>query len=295
MGTAELLVDICVVIGLSWTLCRAFASRPFPRVAVTNYRGVKLNPLLGLALGLPAIGVLAWNLASRALAGAWEGRFWQYVAVLSGASIILAAGTLDDLSHGRARGLRGHLRAALRGEFTTGQLKVAAGVGAGLLVVLGLPARSAGIMVAGVVLIAGAANIWNGLDVAPGRAGRPFLVLAALLPFVGGTSAPQAFIFLLFFAALPAVRADLHERGTLGDGGSNLLGFAVGAACYGALDDAGVLIAAGIALALNLVAETVSFSSLIRRNSLLRWFDRLGTSGEWRRFSTERARRTHRL
>jgi hypothetical protein len=49
-----------------------------------------------------------------------------------------------------------------------------------------------------------------------------------------------------------------------------------GMAVYDALPDAWVAVAAGVAVVLNVVAETVSFSRVIERTPPLRWFDGLG-------------------
>jgi hypothetical protein len=62
----------------------------------------------------------------------------------------------------------------------------------------------------------------------------------------------------------------------LGDAGANLLGFTVGVALYGALTDAQVVAAAAVAVALNVVADTVTLSRVIDAMPPLRWFDRIG-------------------
>jgi len=66
------------------------------------------------------------------------------------------------------------------------------------------------------------------------------------------------------------------ERAVLGDGGSNLLGFAAGLGMYLVLADAGVWLAAGSAVVLNVLADTVTLSRLIEGTPPLRWFDTLG-------------------
>lgn len=291
MTLADLLIYVVVTALLSWGCGLALTRRPFPSIARPNYRGVNLNPLLGLVVALSTGWVVAWSLVARAVGGRWEPRFGQYVWVLLAGLVVLAAGTLDDLSTSSVRGLRGHMESAFRGRPTTGALKVVAGLVAGVLVVTGLPHRSAVAMIFGVVVVAGSANIWNDLDVAPGRAGKWFLIPAVVLPFVGATSVPQVVIFVVLFGEAAVLGLDLRERGMLGDAGANFLGFAVGAALYGTLDDAGVLVAALVVVALNLVAETVSFSRIIEGFPPLLWLDRLGTTSERRSFSVNRPER----
>ena len=62
----------------------------------------------------------------------------------------------------------------------------------------------------------------------------------------------------------------------LGDSGANLLGFAAGLALYDVLPDPWVAVAGAVAVALNVVADTVSFSRVIEATPPLRWLDGLG-------------------
>lgn len=289
MTPADLLIYVVVTALLAWGCARALTRRPFPGIARPNYRGVNLNPVLGFVVASAAAWVIAWSLVARAMGDRWEARFGQYVWVLAAGLLVLAAGAVDDLSTSSVRGLRGHLTSTLRGRPTTGTLKVGAGLCAGLLVILGLPDRPLLVLICGVIVVAGSMNIWNDLDVAPGRAGKWFLIPALLLPFVGATSVPQVIIFVVLFGEAAVLGSDLRERGMLGDSGANFLGFCVGAALYGTLGDPGVLAAAVLVVALNLLAETVGFSRVIESFPPLRWFDLIGSTTERRSFSANRA------
>lgn len=288
MSFTDVVVYVGVSAFLSWGLGRALTLAPMKRLARPNYKGVNLNPTLGLAVAASALGVVIWSLGARALAGRWEDRFDVYLWVLGACVLVLAAGFLDDLAEGGARGLKGHLESALRGRPTTGLVKVVAALIAGVLVVTGLPSRQWWVMGAGVVLMAGCANVWNDLDVAPGRAGRTFVYFALVIPFVSATSVPQALMFVLLAAELPALRYDLLEKGMLGDAGANLLGFVVGMGLYAVLPPLWVVVAGLVVIVLNLIGETVTFSKIIASAPPLRWFDQLGTSAEWRSFSANR-------
>ena len=79
--------------------------------------------------------------------------------------------------------------------------------------------------------------------------------------------------------AVAVLQFDLRESAMLGDGGANLLGFAAGIALYDVLPDPWVAVAAGVAVVLNVLAETVSFSRVIERTPQLRWVDGLGRRG----------------
>jgi hypothetical protein len=194
---------------------------------------------------------------------------------LAGLGLVLAAGLVDDLVPVGPRGLRNHLRALAAGRMTTGILKALVTAGAAAIVVAVQPERPAWTRVAGVVLLAASANVWNGLDVRPGRALKAFLLPAVAFALVGEVANAPAVLGLLAATAI-ALPVDLLERAMLGDGGANLLGFAAGLAVYDVAADAWVAVAAAAAVGLNVVADTVSFSRVIDRTPPLRFLDGIG-------------------
>jgi UDP-N-acetylmuramyl pentapeptide phosphotransferase/UDP-N-acetylglucosamine-1-phosphate transferase len=62
----------------------------------------------------------------------------------------------------------------------------------------------------------------------------------------------------------------------LGDGGSNLLGFTAGLGLVLVLPGWGVWVAAGVAVVLNVLADTVTLSRMNEAAPPLRWYDALG-------------------
>ena len=84
--------------------------------------------------------------------------------------LVFAAGLVDDLAPAGPRGLRNHLRALAAGQVSTGIVKLIVVVAAAVVAIALQPGGSGGVRVAGVVLVAACANVWNGLDVRPGRA-----------------------------------------------------------------------------------------------------------------------------
>lgn len=238
------------------------------RLTVENYRGRRVPRVLGI--GLAAVGVLG------TLSSAWAGfdidrRQWGAAA---GSLLMFGAGLVDDLHPMGPRGLRNHFRELAAGRMTTGILKVLVAVASAVVVVALLGRGSAPIRVAAVVLVASSPNVWNGLDVRPGRALKAFLLVVTVPALLGST--PLGFVLSLCVAAVVALVADLREWGMLGDSGSNLLGFAVGVQLAAALPEWSMWPAAALAVALNVVADTVTFSRVIEAVPPLRWFDRLG-------------------
>jgi hypothetical protein len=129
--------------------------------------------------------------------------------------------------------------------------------------------------IAAVIVIAGCTNVWNGLDVRPGRALKWFLLVvgvsvAARLRFDVGSAAG---VWIASGVALPI---DLRERAMLGDAGANLLGFTVGLQLAATLPPSALLPAAIVAIALNVVADTLTFSRAIAAVPPIRWFDQVG-------------------
>lgn len=242
------------------------------RLRIDNYRGVPVPRSLGLALAAVAVLWTAGVASVRDVGAPGWG-------ALVGCLLVFAAGFLDDLVGAGPRGVRNHARALADGRVTTGLLKAVVAVGAAAVMVALEPARPVTVRLAGIVLIAGSANVWNGLDVRPGRALKAFLPAALAFLLFGELWLAPAVLGLLV-AALVVLPLDLGERAMLGDGGANLLGFAAGLGLYLVLPGWGVVVAAALAVALNVMAETVTLSRTIDAVAPLRWVDRLGRRPE---------------
>lgn len=238
------------------------------RWMVENYRGRRVARVLWVPILVLAVG---WTVGAAALADVGSAGW----GALAGVLLVGAAGLVDDLVPIGPRGLRGHLHELLEGHMTTGVLKVLVGVGSAVVVVALQPSREGWVSVAGVLLVAACTNVWNGLDVRPGRALKAFLPVALVFVLLGDHADAPAVVGMLVAAVL-ALPADLRERAMLGDAGSNPLGFAAGVGLYAALPDLGVLVAAAAAVGLNVLADTVTLSRAIEAIPPLRWVDRLG-------------------
>lgn len=234
------------------------------RLRVENFRGRRVPRVLGIGLATGGTIVLA---AVGVPASEWLR--W------SGAVLVGAAGLVDDLSPEGPRGLRGHLRALVGGRVTTGVVKAVVIAAAAIVVVASSPRGGALDRLASVILISGTANVLNGLDVRPGRALKAFLVGGAILLAVEGAGVAATTAAVLPFA-LAFVVLDLRERAMLGDAGANLVGFVLGVGVWSATPEGWTWVIAALVVWLNVVAETVTFSSVIRRVPPLRWFDALG-------------------
>lgn len=273
----------------------------------TNFHGATVSLRGGVAMAGAAVASAA---VASALSDQPRAALGGVVASLGGG----LAGYIDDVDQGAhdggkvAKGLKGHLGALAHGQVTTGVIKIA-GIGASALAasaLVGSKATSvsgkAADLALNTVLIAGAANLANLLDLRPGRALKAtvlvatplsyFSCAAAKTPASGASGAPSAkpvspaspasaqrlLASGLNAAAITALVEDLQETTMLGDTGANAAGALLGTSL--AANDSWKLrlgTALGV-VGLILASEKVSFSKVIAANPALNWLDQL-----WRR------------
>lgn len=239
------------------------------RLRVRNYRGAELPAVLGLVVGLAgALSALAVGLLRDAgiAPSGW--------VASAGAALVVGAGLVDDLTARGPRGIRAHVRSLVSGRVTSGIVKFVVIAGCSAVAVAAVPARTGIARVAGVVLVAGAANLWNGLDVRPGRALKFFY--PAGLSILAATWSQLPFVPGVVLGAVLVLPWDVGERAMLGDAGANLLGFTAGFGLFEALHGGALVAAAALAILANALAETVTLSRIIDAVPPLRWYDRLG-------------------
>jgi UDP-GlcNAc:undecaprenyl-phosphate GlcNAc-1-phosphate transferase len=199
---------------------------------------------------------------------------------------VLALGLVDDALgerstvepvNGRAapRGWRGHGRALLHGEISTGTLKAVGSLGLALLAMSWLSLSDGRWLLAAAVLVL-ATNVFNLLDLRPGRSSKAFVLLGLGLGLGSGEARPLWALGLFVAPALVAGIYDLRERAMIGDTGANLLGALAGLWLVLALSGTGQLVALALLLAITVYGELRSISTLVERTPLLRRLDCLG-------------------
>ena len=198
---------------------------------------------------------------------------------------VLALGLIDDTlapvapSDGdgaRAeRGWRGHGAALLEGRLSTGVLKAVGSLGLALLSMsyMGLSNQRWLLAVAVLVL---ATNVFNLLDLRPGRSTKAFVLLGAGLTVGAGELRPLWALGLFAAPALVAGGYDLRERAMLGDTGANLLGALAGLWLVMTLSGPGQLVALVLLAAITVYGELRSISALVERTPGLRELDSWG-------------------
>jgi UDP-GlcNAc:undecaprenyl-phosphate GlcNAc-1-phosphate transferase len=179
-------------------------------------------------------------------------------------------GLLDDLLDKPARGWGGHLGALRHGEISTGLLKAGGTAALAGFVLLGQPR-----WLLAVPLIALTTNLFNLLDLRPGRAWKVFLVLGLALVATGRVE-PLRQIGPWVAPLVLLGLWDLRERTMLGDTGANVLGAMAGLWIVVSVGATGEWIALAVVLALNVFGEVRSISKTIEAVPALRWLDGLG-------------------
>lgn len=189
-------------------------------------------------------------------------------------------GLLDDaLGRGAvadtARGWRGHARAVLSGRFSTGAVKAAGSLALAAYAVSGRGAEGLE-YVADLALLLLATNMFNLLDLRPGRVEKALAALLAGLCLGAWTAEPLELLGVFVGPVLVGAAFTLRERAMLGDSGSNLAGALAGISLLVTLGDTGRLVALGVVLALTVYGEFRSISQTIESVPPLRWLDSLG-------------------
>jgi hypothetical protein len=230
-----------------------------------NYRGESIACPLGLLI--PSAALVA--LIPLALLAGLAGSDTLAIAGMYFVLPVAALGLADDAYSGPERGWRGHGAEALRGGFGTGALKAAGTLG------LALGDDVARFLLAAGVLVL-ATNLFNLLDLRPGRSVKAFALLGAALTL--GSLDTDALLDLGIWVGpiLVAGVYDLRERGMLGDTGSNVVGAVAGIWLVLTLDVTGLAVAAATLLALTLYGELRSINRAVERAPGLRHLDSLG-------------------
>lgn len=244
-----------------------------------NWRGSSpAFPLgaLAIAASLIALAPLA-VLDDRADLDLLEPGLQRWAAYVIGVAML---GLLDDmLGRGHAgdtaRGWRGHARAVLGGRLSTGAIKAAGAFGLAAFAVSGLGREWPGYL-ADLALLLLVTNLFNLLDLRPGRVEKALVLLLAGVCIGAATAYPVELLGVFIGPVLVGAALTLRERAMLGDAGANLAGAIAGVALIVALGTDARLIALAVVAALTVYGEFRSISAAIERIGPLRWLDRIG-------------------
>jgi UDP-GlcNAc:undecaprenyl-phosphate GlcNAc-1-phosphate transferase len=184
-------------------------------------------------------------------------------------------GLVDDALGGEPRGWRGHGRALLGGQLSTGALKAGGSLGLALYAIGYEGLSTTRWLLASAVLVL-ATNVFNLLDLRPGRATKALVLLGAGLTIGAASVRPLWALGLFLGPALVAGVYDLRERAMLGDTGANLIGALAGLWLVLTLSEVGQAVALVALFVITVYGELRSISKLVERMPLLRGLDSWG-------------------
>ena len=288
MQSLPLVVSLIVAALVGGPLVRSLRDSGLVR---ENYRGVALPFPIGVVIPVAALVALIPLALLQELADLDVFKPGAYPAVtyVIGVSLL---GLLDDFvgsglfrsqvagrrsQEGSAppRGWRGHLGATFSGGFSTGAAKAAGSLGLALFALSG-QGRSAGEYLLGAGVLVLATNLFNLLDLRPGRSAKALVLLGAALT-LGSLEVDGLWTVGLFVGpVLVLLPLDLRERGMLGDTGSNAIGAVAGLWLIATLDTTGQAIALAVMAVMTAYGEFRSISGFIERTPGLRHLDSLG-------------------
>jgi UDP-GlcNAc:undecaprenyl-phosphate/decaprenyl-phosphate GlcNAc-1-phosphate transferase len=244
-----------------------------------NFRGRSVAYPAGavlIAVSLVALAPLAL-LDDRADLDLLDPELRRWSTYVLGVALL---GLLDDLLGrgpvaGTPRGWRGHAHVVLEGRFSTGAIKAVGSLALAAYAVSGRGRESFDYL-ADLALLLLTTNLFNLLDLRPGRVEKVFAALLAAVCLGSWTTEPIELLGLFIGPVLVGAWFTLRERAMLGDVGSNLVGALAGVSLLVTLDDPARLIALGIVAALNAYGEFRSMNATIEAVPLLRHLDSLG-------------------
>lgn len=282
MHALPLAIAFVVALFVAPVLLRGLAEAGFVR---SNYAGREVPVPSGILIPLAAFVALGVSapldrlVDDSILGGAGLAGVMIYiigVCLLGAIDDLLGTPVIEGgLGRQDPRGVRGHIKATFGGGFSTGAVKA---IGS-----LGLAAFAMGLIVPGdleyllaIALVVVTTNLFNLLDLRPGRALKVFFVLAVGL-CLGAWTLEPVWITGVFLGSLPVLFFyDLGERGMLGDTGSNAIGAIAGVWMVLTLSTTAQAVALAVVLLITLYGEFRSISQLIDRTPVLRFVDQLG-------------------
>jgi UDP-GlcNAc:undecaprenyl-phosphate GlcNAc-1-phosphate transferase len=275
-GASLILAAALGVVGgaVGWLLLRDTFAKPL--FARTNVRGADVPVAVGVLLPVVLVGAASLLVLAESadVVEVATGSLLTTVLAATGFGLL---GLLDDLAgDGSSRGFGGHLQALAQLRLTTGAVKLFGGGAVAVLVASTVSDQRPARLLADAALIALSANLANLLDRAPGRVAKAAFVSAVPVALLAGVDGRLSGPVVVLATLAALVVPDVRERLMLGDTGANVLGATLGLAVVLVAAPSTRSIVLAVVLALNLLSERVSFSSVIARTPPLRALDRLG-------------------
>jgi UDP-GlcNAc:undecaprenyl-phosphate/decaprenyl-phosphate GlcNAc-1-phosphate transferase len=239
-----------------------------------NYIGRRIPVSFGISIML-ALCVLLFSIAKLFAPLRHNINFF---CISTGVFFML--GLIDDWVGDKSiKGLKGHFKAAISGRITTGFVKAVGGLCCALACGWKLnPGNLYSAILSGLA-IALFANLFNLLDLRPGRSAACFLVFASLLlaftPQAAEYRPGTVCLAATALVTIPVYLLDSRALVMMGDAGSNLLGAALGISVV-ALHSLPLTVGSlAMLIVAHAAAERKSFTAIIAASPILTRIDRL--------------------
>ncbi len=239
-----------------------------------NYRDVKIVNASGLLIFLVTILIFGFQLLF--IFPSLKIYFWKVYPLLlliAGASFL---GLFDDLFGSREYlGFKGHFKALIQKKITSGLVKAVGGIILAFAVV-SLISVGFSMIILNAIIIALSMNLFNLLDLRPGRALKYFIFLMTILLIFSINSFYWSFLAIIVGPIIILLFLDLREVSLLGDAGANTIGSIFGFILVVNFSINVKIMALIFLIGFHIFTEFYSFTELVRNNRLLNWFDLLG-------------------
>jgi UDP-N-acetylmuramyl pentapeptide phosphotransferase/UDP-N-acetylglucosamine-1-phosphate transferase len=280
-------ISLIIAAGVVSPVCRSLVELGLTQ---KNYRGTPVAFPAGIAILIAAfVALVPLSLIQELADGnVFKPGLETALIYVTGVSLL---GLLDDLigsgvlaRRGEGvgggapplpRGWRGHARAIASGRLSTGVLKAVGSLGLALYV-LRDSGRTKPEYLLAVALVVLTTNLFNLLDLRPGRSAKALVLLGTLVTLASMDVNPLWTLGLFVGPILALMPLDLRERGMLGDTGSNAIGAVAGLWLVLTLSTTAQAIALAVVLLITVYGEFRSISAFIERTPGLRLLDSLG-------------------
>lgn len=268
MGIAQLfLSSIISIIAIWYVIPRIFNILKNKEIIARNYLGYSVVTGMGLAFIFPCIfGIIPLFIHKT---------FIDYLAFLTVVISLTLLGIIDDLlGDGAIKGIKGHIMVIIRGDLSTGGIKLIFAIAVGTLVTFFYHTKPLYWLLYTLLFLL-FINFINLLDLRPGRAIKTFLILMLLLLILGKFE--YIWIFIPLIVSIPFyLKGEMKEQYMLGDTGANLMGGILGFYAIKSVSPIPAFIITIFLLFFHILAEYYSFSKWIESIPILRFIDNIG-------------------
>lgn len=244
------------------------------KALVKNYKGVLIPQGIGIIF---PIFYLAWSALFGLIFGKFPMDIFLILLAVFSASFI---GFIDDMLGARnVLGFKGHFGKLLQGKLTTGGLKAISGLLAAFVISAVIAPDAIFEVILNTLVIALFTNLFNLLDLRPGRSIKFFLIL--FIVFLLGLAFGQKLSYGLPYLPLAGIILgyfpyDLSAKCMMGDAGSNVIGMSMGILAASAFEVYTKILILILLIAVHIYTEKYSLTDLINKNRFLSFLDELG-------------------